>query len=127
MANRKILIVDDETDLRETLKISMENSGFAVLEASDGESGLAMALTNKPDLILLDITMPHMNGLQMLHALRKDTWGKDVPVLLLTNADDPTHIVKGIELKSSDYLIKSQTSLETIVKTIRQHLVGYHN
>lgn len=105
----------------------MENSGFDVLEAIDGESGLALALSSKPDLILLDITMPKMNGLQMLHTLRKDAWGKDVPVLLLTNADDPTHIVRGVELKSNDYLIKSQTSLETIVKTIRQQLMGYHN
>lgn len=127
MTNKKILVVDDDTDLRETLKISMENSGFDVLEAIDGESGLALALNSKPDLILLDITMPKMNGLQMLHALRKDAWGKDVPVLLLTNADDPTHIVRGVELKSNDYLIKSQTSLETIVKTIRQQLTGYHN
>ncbi len=127
MTNRKILVVDDDTDLRETLKISMENSGFDVLEAIDGESGLALALSSKPDLILLDITMPKMNGLQMLHTLRKDAWGKDVPVLLLTNADDPTHIVRGVELKSNDYLIKSQTSLETIVKTIRQQLMGYHN
>ncbi len=123
MTNRKILVVDDDTDLRETLKISMENSGFDVLEAIDGESGLALALSSKPDLILLDITMPKMNGLQMLHTLRKDAWGKDVPVLLLTNADDPTHIVRGVELKSNDYLIKSQTSLETIVKTIRQQFI----
>ena len=127
MNQKKILVIDDDTDLREALQTSMHSAGYDVLTAADGEGGLLSAFANKPDLILLDISMPKMNGLQVLHTLRRDPWGKDVQVLLLTNADDPTNIVHGVEQKSNDYIIKSQTSLENILKKVKQQLAGYHN
>lgn len=127
MKNSKILVVDDEKDLREALRESLTAAGFEVYTAVDGKDGLEQAFTHKPVLILLDISMPLMNGHQMLHELRKDSWGKDVHVLLLTNADDPTNIVQGMKLKSDEYIIKSQISLGEITKKVKQYLVGYHD
>jgi two-component system alkaline phosphatase synthesis response regulator PhoP len=127
MSNATILVVDDEKDLREALSISLESAGFTVTSATDGKEGLEKALDEKPNLILLDVVMPKVNGHQMLRELRKDAWGKNVPVLLLTNADDPANVTHGIELRSNDYIIKSQISLEEVVKKVKQHLAGYHS
>lgn len=127
MEKSKILVIDDELDLREALRTSLEAAGCAVVCAVDGKEGLELALLHKPDLILLDITMPKMNGHQVLSQLRSDAWGKDVPVLLLTNADDPENIFTGVGLKGTDYIIKSQTSLENITKKVKQYLAGYYD
>jgi two-component system alkaline phosphatase synthesis response regulator PhoP len=127
MNNSKILVVDDERDLREALKTSLEEAGYEVLTANDGGEGLRAALANKPDLIVLDIQMPHMNGHQMLHELRKDVWGMKVPVLMLTNADDATNITQGVEQRSNDYIIKTQISLAEVAKKVKQYLAGYHH
>jgi DNA-binding response OmpR family regulator len=123
---KKILVVDDEKDLRDALRIKLEATGYQVVEAIDGEDGLRKAEEEKPDLILLDITMPKMNGHQVLNQLRQTPWGLRIHVLILTNADDPLNIAQGIGLHSDDYIIKSQTSLEDIVKKVKQHLLGYH-
>lgn len=123
----KILVVDDEKDLREALASALTDAGYDVSAAEDGKSGLDAARAQKPDLILLDIMMPKMNGHQVLHELRRDAWGKTVPVLLLTNADDAGNIATGIGEKSDEYLIKSQTSLKDIVTRVKQYLAGYHN
>lgn len=126
-APKKILVVDDEKDLRDALSSALSSAGYFVIKAENGEMGLKEAETHKPDLILLDISMPRMNGHQMLHSLRRQPWGKDTPVLMLTNSDDPANIVQGVSLKSNDYIIKSQISLELVVKKVKQHLAGYHD
>ena len=127
MNGKKILVVDDEQDLREALVTALTAVGLVGISASDGETGLALALSERPDLILLDIGMPKMNGHQVLAQLRKDPWGKNVPVLLLTNYDDPGNIAEGIELKSNEYIMKANESLESIVKKVKQYLAGYHD
>lgn len=127
MNNSKILVVDDEEDLRNALRTSLESAGLSVLTAVDGEEGLELALKHRPNLILLDIGMPKMNGHQVLNELRRDVWGKNVPVLLLTNADDPANVVQGVGLRGDDYIIKSQTSLQDITKKVKQYLAGYHD
>jgi len=125
MTNKKILIVDDEADLREALRDALTAGGFTTRDAPNGEEALEIAFLEKPDLILLDIMMPGMNGHQVLHELRKDSWGKTVPVLFLTNADDPANMVQGFGLKGNDYLIKSNISLEEITKRVKQYIAGY--
>jgi DNA-binding response OmpR family regulator len=124
---KKILVVDDEQDLRDALRTSLEGAGFEVIEAVDGEEGLKKAEEAHPDLILLDITMPKMNGHQVLNRLRQTPWGLHIHVLILTNADDPLNIAKGVGLHSDDYIIKAQTSLEEIIVKVKQHLAGYHD
>ncbi len=127
MTEKTILIIDDEKDLRDALHTALAAASFKIIEADNGAEGLALALKYKPDLILLDIMMPKMNGHETLQKLRLDPWGKNVPVLLLTNFDDATNISKGVELKSDDYIIKSQESLSAIVKKVKQHITGYHD
>ncbi len=124
---KKILVVDDDTDLREALDSALTDAGFETLTANDGAEGLRIALENKPDLILLDIMMPTKTGHEMLGALRRDPWGKTAPVIFLTNFDDATNIAQGFEQKGNEYIIKSSTSLDSIVKKVKQYLAGYHD
>ncbi len=121
---KKILIVDDEVDLREALSGALTSAGFATITARDGEEAIKLALEHKPNLILLDIVMPNMNGHKALNEIRKDPWGKTVPVLFLTNSDDPANMIQGFGLKGNDYLIKSNTSLEELTKRVKMSLVG---
>ena len=127
MEPSKILVIDDEKDLREALQEALTSAGFTVLIADNGKDGLAQALHHKPHLILLDISMPQMNGHKVLSELRKNPWGQNVHVLLLTNADDPTNIVRGLSLDGDEYIIKSQVSLGDITKKVKQYLTGYHS
>lgn len=118
----KILIVEDDNQLSMGLKISVTKAGFTALVAKDGEVGLKTALKNKPDLILLDVIMPKMDGIKMLKKLRQDPWGKDALVILLSNDDDPTHISETLRDNATDYLIKSDWSLEDIIGKIKETL-----
>ena len=127
MNGKKVLVIDDDKNLRDALRVALETAGLAVLEADNGAEGLAMAKKYKPDLTLLDIMMPKMNGQETLRELRKDEWGKTAQVLLLTSLDDVDNITHGVESKSNDYIIKSNMSLADITKKVRQHLAGYHD
>ena len=115
-----ILVVEDDVSLRKILVDKLRHENFSVLVAGNGDEGLKMALKNKPDLILLDIIMPRMNGIEMLKKLREDQWGKSASVLLLTNDDDPEHM-KEILLKEDalDYLIKADWDLNSVLNIIR--------
>ncbi|MCH7756617.1 response regulator, partial [Patescibacteria group bacterium] len=88
MDKKTILIVEDEEDLAQALKIKLEAAGFITHITSDGESGLQIAFTERPDLILLDILLPGISGVDMLKKLRQYEWGRDVLVILLANVDD---------------------------------------
>ncbi len=127
MSEKKILVVDDDTDLREALAATLTAAGFVTETAGDGEEGLAKALEIHPDLTLLDIGMPKMNGHEVLGKLRRDPWGKTAAVLLLTNFDDAKNITEGVGLGGNDYLIKSGTDLQSIATKVKQHLAGYHD
>lgn len=125
MTTDNILIIDDDPDLREALYAALTQAGFVALSASNGAEGLSLALAHHPKLILLDIMMPQMNGHQTLKELRKDSWGKHAQVLFLTNMDDPKNMIQGFGLNGTDYIIKSNASLEEIVKRVKQVLAGY--
>ncbi len=117
---KTILAVEDDKAQLQALREKLTREGFAVLEAADGEEGLALALSAHPDLVLLDIMMPKVDGGKMLARLREDAWGKDIPVIILTNlAYLPEDTTKG---QSDEYLLKSDTKLEGLVEKIRQHL-----
>lgn len=125
MENKKIiLITEDEKSLRGALHAKLINSGFNVIEAKDGEEGLKLSLDQHPDLILLDIAMPVMDGISMLEKLREDVWGKNVPVVLLSNlpsADE--EINKAItELEPTYYFVKAEKSIEEITEKIKERL-----
>lgn len=125
MSKKKILVVDDEQDLRDAVRDALTSAGFEVVEAHNGEVGLQVALEQKPDLILLDLMMPEINGIGMLSRLRQDPWGKHATVVLLTALEDANSVAQAVEAGGNDYLIKPNIKLEDIVKKVRQHLVGY--
>src|SRR3989344_1881 len=118
-----ILIVEDELSLRSALRDKFIREGFIVFDTKDGEAGLESALTEWPQLILLDIMMPKMDGITMLAMLRStNEWGRQVPVFLLTNlGDDYKTVMKEIAKDSrTHYLVKSNWSIDQIVGKVRE-------
>ena len=122
MISKKILIIEDDSSLRNVLQDKIKHEGFSVFTANDGQEGLETAIKEKPDCILLDVIMPKMSGIQMLKKLREHAWGKTVPVLLLSNDDDPEHIKETLKDNATDYLIKSDWELEDVVKKMKETL-----
>lgn len=125
MENKKIiLITEDEKSLRGALHDKLKNEGFDVLEAKDGIEGLSVSLSEHPDLILLDIMMPKMDGMSMLQKLREDTWGKTVPVIILTNLSsaDEERNREIVALEPTYYFEKADKSIEEIVEKIKERL-----
>ena len=119
---KTILIVEDEVSLREALKLKLEKEEYLVLEAENGKEGLDLALTTHPDLILLDIIMPVMDGISLFHELRKDDWGKSANVLILTNLSDLEKMAIATEQNSSGYLIKSDWKINDLMIKVRELL-----
>ena len=121
---KKILIVEDETALLNILYNKLTREGFEVLSANNGEEGLEMAIKNRPDLILLDIVMPVMDGITMLKKLRTESeWGKDVKVIMLTNLSDSEKVAEAVLYGFHSYLVKSDWKIEDVVKKVREKLV----
>lgn len=124
MDNKKILIVEDEEAMQRAISEALSNQEITTLTANDGEEGLRAALKEHPDLILLDILMPRMDGMVMLQKLRLDEWGKKVPVIILTNVSPNANSVIDSVLKNEPayYLVKSDVKLEGIVDKIKDVL-----
>ena|ERR1035437_1658807 len=120
----KILIIEDESSVIKPLADKLIEEGFRVIKAENGEEGLRMALTERPDLILLDIVMTQMDGMTMMKKLRAENpYGKTVPIILLTNLNDTEEINQGIAKdKPAFYLIKAESSLNSIVEKVRECL-----
>ena len=117
-----VLIVEDDISLRDLIRFKLMREGFITLMAKDGVEGLEVALKNKPDMILLDILMPKMNGIQMLKKLRTDSWGKNVPVLVLTNVTDPEDMSEALKENAVDYLTKSDWNLNSVIALIKTRI-----
>ena len=125
MARKKILIVDDEADLVELLKTELEASGYDVIAALDGEQGVQKALLEKPDLLILDIMMPKMDGYEVLSQLRNNARTKHLPVIILSAKGETYSILDLQNLGATDYLIKPFES-EEFLETIQKYLGGGH-
>jgi len=118
---KKILIVDDEQQLAGFVKMRLEANNFNVILASDGIEGLKKAGEEKPDLILLDIQMPNLDGFGVLTRLKESRETASVPVIMLTAKDAPDNIAKALEIGADDYIVKpfdSKILLEKIRKSI---------
>ncbi len=118
----KILIVEDEEPMLRALTDKFSDEGFSVIQAKDGEEALEMALTTNPDIILLDIILPKMDGMTMLKKLREDEKGANVPVILLTNLDYSVGVAKAVESGAYDYLVKTDWSLDDVVNKVKERL-----
>lgn len=121
---QKILVIEDEEPMRDALHDTLTQEGYIVLTSENGQEGIELALQEKPSLILMDIFMPKLDGLTMLQQLRSDAWGKDVPVIILTNLNpDADATIKAImDDKPAFYLIKSNVTLEGIVENVKEVL-----
>ncbi len=119
-----ILVVEDEKILVNTLEEKLLGEGFDVIKAYNGIDGFTLALSEHPHLILLDLLMPKMDGMSMLKELRKDDWGKNVPVIILTNltAGDEERNRDITKLEPSYYFMKTEKSLEEIIEKIKEIL-----
>lgn len=123
MPQHTILLVEDDVSLRTVLVDKLTAEGFATLEAADGLTGLELATKYHPDVILLDIFMPKMDGITMLSQLRStDPWGKNVQVIILSNSTDQNTIARATGLGATDFLIKSEWSLDSIVARIKEKI-----
>ncbi len=119
---KKILIIDDEAVLVDLLRTKLTQQGFDAIDARDGDDGLQKALAEHPDLILLDIIMPKMDGITMLKKLRADAWGKDVPVIILTNLNTAEAVENSLSSGAYDYLVKIDYTLDDLVGIVRKRL-----
>lgn len=119
---KKILIVEDEVALLQVLTEKLKKENFEVLQARNGQEGLQQAFSLHPDLILLDIIMPVMDGMTMLVKLRIDEWGKSVPVIILTNLSNEQKVAESLQQGVYDYLVKSDWMLEDLVQKIKNRL-----
>lgn len=116
---KKVLMIEDERMLLDLLLDKFKDSGFAAEGAQSAEAGIKLALKNHPDLILLDIILPKMDGITMLKKLRKDKWGKGVPVIILSNLDDQRKVSEAMKIGVYDFLIKSNVKLSEVVSQVR--------
>lgn len=115
MDKKKILIVEDEADIRELLRYHLEREGFDVLEAGDGTTGLALARAEQPALMLLDVMLPGMDGFDVLRGLATEE-GPAVPVLLLTARGEEMDRVVGLTLGADDYVVKPFSVRELMLR-----------
>ena len=113
MTSRTVLIVDDEENLTEAIKYNLEQEGFRVSTAADGERGLAMAREFEPDLIILDIMLPVVDGLEVCRTLRRRS---NVPILMLTAKAEEIDRVVGLELGADDYVVKPFSMRELVAR-----------
>lgn len=119
---KKILVVEDEEAMRTALSDMIGFEGFTILGAKDGVEGLALARAEHPDLILLDILMPNMDGLEMLRELRADEWGRKVPVIVLSNVGEKEEIAQAVESNVFDYFVKTDIKITEVIAKIREKL-----
>lgn len=120
MRNKIILIVEDEPSMSIVIQDSLRRDGFDVTTAKNGVDGLALAKDLHPDLVLLDILMPKMDGLTMLSELRKDEWGKAADVVILSNYSDEEKQQIAAKFGVIDFWLKADCSLEDILFRIKE-------
>ena len=111
---KTVLIVEDEKNIVDILRFNLQREGYQTLEAYDGEVGLNKARSEKPDLILLDVMLPRMNGFEVCRALRQA--GDNVPVIILTAREEETDKVLGLEIGADDYITKPFSMRELIAR-----------
>ena len=119
---KKILFIEDESTLQKTFAGILEPEGFELIPALDGEIGLNLAKIEKPDLILLDLILPKLHGLELLEKIKQDEATKNIPVIVLTNLGDKETVSRILGTGGTEYLVKSDWNIRDIVKKIEDIL-----
>ena len=124
MSKQKILLVEDDGFLASIYSQKLELEGYEVTFATNGEDGLKLAQKDHPDLLLLDLLMPKMDGFSVLKALKEDPKTKNAPVILLTNLGQEEDIARGKEMGSVGYLVKANITPAEVVEQVKKQLAN---
>lgn len=119
---KKILIVEDEQSLLKLLELNFKSSGYEVFKSINGEEAYDTAIHEKPDLILLDILLPGESGMNVLERLKKNEQTRGIPVVMLTNFNEPERIEQAMQKGAIDYLVKSSNDPSTVLDKVRKIL-----
>lgn len=118
--SKRVLVVEDDRVLRKVVVDHLKLDGFTVIEAEDGAAGLSLALSEHPDVTLLDVVMPKMDGMTVLEKIRESDWGKNAKIIMLTNLSDSEKIAHAAEKGVSDYLVKADWDIESIIEKVKE-------
>ena len=121
---KKILIVEDEEIMYNLLKRRLEREGYEVSVAKNGEEGLEFMSRETPDLILLDIIMPKLGGLEVMEKMNEDKSLKSIPVIVISNSGQPVEIDRAQRLGAKDWLVKANFDLKEIIDKVRNQIGG---
>jgi DNA-binding response OmpR family regulator len=116
---KKILIVEDDKFLRELISRKLQKEGYEIVQAADGEEGEKKIKETKPDLILLDLILPGIDGFEVLSRIKQDPTVASIPVVILSNLGQKEEIEKGLKLGAVDYLVKAHFTPAEIVEKIK--------
>lgn len=120
---KKILIVEDEQSLLKLLEVTFKNSGYTVIKAINAEETYK-GLEKNPDIVLLDILLPGENGLVILEKIKKNDKTKHIPVIMLTNFNEPERFAKAKKKGAADYLVKSGNDPTTVLEKVEKYLAN---
>ncbi len=115
-------MVEDDLFLRKVYRDKFEQEGFIFIEATNGTEGINKVLSEKPDLILLDLVLPKKNGFDVLEQIKNSPETKEIPVIILTNLGQEADIQNGMDLGASDYLVKTDINLSEVVERVKKFL-----
>ena len=121
---RRILLVEDDRFLRKAAEMALRRQGYTVLTAADGEEALRAARSVLPDLILLDLIMPKLNGFDVLQALKKDAPTAHIPVIILSNLGHDLDVQQAMDAGAAAYFIKTDLSLQALVQRVEETLTA---
>jgi CheY-like chemotaxis protein len=119
---KKILIVADEKNLIELLKKKLTNEDYEVSVAHNGEEGLRTMKKIKPDLILLDIVMPRIDGFEVMEAMAKDDKLKNIPIVVVSNSGQSVEINRAQKLGAEDWIVKTEFDLQEVIEKVKKHI-----
>ncbi len=120
---KKVLLIEDDAFIRDLTSIKLTEHAFAVLVAHDGSTAVRLLRSDTPDIVLLDLDLPDMPGLQILADIKNDPALKDIPVIIFSNNDDPKAKEHALELGTEDFFVKASTAFDDLLKRI-QELTG---
>ena len=123
-AGRRVLLAEDDRFLRKSAETTLKRQGYTVLATADGEEALRVARTDAPDLILLDLIMPKLNGFDVLRALKGDAATADIPVIILSNLGQDRDVQQAMEAGAAAYFVKADLSLLALVQHVEDALAA---
>lgn len=118
----KVLIIEDEVSLLDVLQKKLEKEGYQVFAACDGEEGLRQMEAVKPDVVLLDIVMPRINGMEVLQKMQQSESMSQIPVLIISNSGEPIEIDRALKLGAKDYIIKTEFDPQEVLEKMAKIL-----